>query len=606
MPTKPLIERALRSRVRGLKSVQVTLERGRAVVLVEPGSSAMIERVNAALRHIRPAGSFLEVRPFSNPPLENESRQSDVERLASLNPAVTVDGVIETVKMLVPEVDSIRLSRGSPIIAYVCNEAGKCSNELRDRVLAAMATCVTVGIPFDVQVDATRVGKPPVRRRDRRIERHGEEDEEVFGQRLTRLVRGAHDDIPLVDAATGSRLMTTITRDAPLGCFLPIYDRLMVAMLPARGDRDDYFEHEFGLNEETFLAYCRLGKIVPIFKFALREYPTRVARTFLEDPSVPFVTPRELDYLTARNAWSTQGWIQSVRSDPEVSQSLFELIERIGAARPETEDTRFRREILESLLRGAESFEGVFWRKGHIAAGHFGPAMALAKAVSIATPKGSSSMAPIDAYGAAMHFSMARALGASLFEALVSPPMVDLVGSMYGSSSGALTAASATRLTEVIGGLELAFSREVPPDEYVEILDQENTRRLRSIVTELLAIGDESGDGALRERVQAYNEGVRKIHRRSVESVDISIAGAVAKAGGSALGLGIVADLLQLKSIQRAAVVAGETLDDRLGGPLDRLRSWLNAVPAESIRLYKVRRRLERAAARASRPRPTQ
>jgi len=237
-----------------------------------------------------------------------------------------------------------------------------------------------------------------------------------------------------------------------------------------QGD-DDYYVRNYGLSEEHLLAYVRAKKIIPIFKFELGVYPEQVWRRFIEDPSLPFITARELDYASARYAWSSAEWVRILREDRNESRALFELLRDIDNHSTENSVVA---DVIRWMIDGAVSFEGIFWRRGHLSAGHYSPAMPLAKLVHHSVPFRSQSMAPIGVEGAAMHLSLGQAIGAATYEGLVqNEQLLEIVARFFGADpTSVVDISQGNWLREVLNALELAHGDDIPPDEYMDIVNE--------------------------------------------------------------------------------------------------------------------------------------
>jgi hypothetical protein len=220
--------------------------------------------------------------------------------------------------------------------------------------------------------------------------------------------------------------------------------------------------------------------------------------------------------------------------------------------------------------------------------------MPFAEAVDQSVPYTSKSMAPIEVSGAAMHLSMGLALGAATYEGLVqNEVLLHAVAQRFSDSADVLAVSDGARIRQLLDALGLAYSNDIPPDEYIDIVDQANTRRIRELVASLTA--DKHADDAdqdVRERIQRYNQGVVRITKKPVTTTDITIfTGLAAHAFGASwltsLGVALTS---------RVAGRIGDLVDaTKAGDALDWLRGKLNRVPKESIRLYRIRSRLDQA-----------
>lgn len=349
-----------------------------------------------------------------------------------------------------------------------------------------------------------------------------------------------------------------------------------------------------------FLTYCRRGKIIPIFKFSLDKYPEGLVRRFLEDPSLPLLRSRDLDFLGARYAWNECGYLRALREDRSLSQGIFEafLALQDHSRHYPKEQIEFVSDILDVMLRGAESFEGIMWRRGHLALADFSPAMLLTRSL-LSRDAGVPPALAIEAFGLATHLAIAQAFGSSLHEALeANDAILAFVARLFQPSPEAFTGSYVRTLHEILAALQVAYNPTIPATEYVEVFDSAETRRMRAIVGEVLEAGHQATKEAeIRERIQKFNDGVRKLRSRAIETVDVDVVGDLAKAGTIASGnatIGAILGILGIKLFQRAATRSFDAIveDTALGSYLDRVRGLINGVPVHSIRLFRVRKKL--------------
>jgi hypothetical protein len=145
----------------------------------------------------------------------------------------------------------------------------------------------------------------------------------------------------------------------------------------------------------------------------------------------------------------------------------------------------------------------------------------------------------------------------------------------------------------------LAYSNDIPPDEYIEIVNQANTRRIRELISSLAAgQHGEDYEQDVRERIQQYNQGVQRIIKTEVPMKEFTLlTGIVTKAFGASwlTTLGVV--LSDASAVVRRV---GSIIDaTKAGDALDGLRGKINRVPSESMRLYRLRNRLAQARRKA-------
>jgi hypothetical protein len=121
----------------------------------------------------------------------------------------------------------------------------------------------------------------------------------------------------------------------------------------------------------------------------------------------------------------------------------------------------------------------------------------------------------------------------------------------------------------------------------MDIFDEANTRRIRALLGQLVQCEDRHTELEIRELVQGFNQGVERIVRNAVEKADVSL---VASGAGKAIGLPSMNATLETASSIGGPL--GRVVDAHIGTALDRVRGWINRVPSQSVRLYKIRRRV--------------
>lgn len=562
----------------------------------------MLADAEAALVELVAFPTATEVRIAEDVSKADGTELAGVHRLAALSSIPTEDGLREGLMKLVPSIARLVLETGlGKIRLLISGENDTCPPELLKEASRAAHALIGIGgkcevapLALDDLRDDLRTPGFLIPARDRKLSELREADEARFEKRLRSLIESdTCEPLPLIDNLDGEKIFSTIgAKQAPIGAFLPIYDRIYLMMSPGlHQENKDYYIQNYGLSENDFFAYARAGKVIPVFKFELGVYPERVWRRFAEDLDVRYISPRELDYACARYAWSSAEWLRILRSDRAASQQLFAVLRNLDQS---SKEGRIVAWVIRNMLRGAETFEGEFWRRGHLAAGDYSPAMPLAEVVDQSVPYTSQSMAPIEVSGAAMHLSMGLALGASTFEGLVqNEAILRAVAQKFGASADVLGASDGARIRQVIDALGLAYSNDIPPDEYIDIVDQSNTRRIRELVSNLTAgMHSDGADQDVRERIQQYNQGVERIIKKSVTTTDITIVTGFA---ASAFEAGWLASLGVAQTSKAAGRVADLIDATKAGDALDWLRGKLNRVPKEAIRLYRIRSRLDQA-----------
>lgn len=602
MTTIARIRLGLLARVPGVLDVSITNgQTPIAHIVVPPNATAeLMADAESALRDVVAAGTLVQAE-FVERRVEGTPDPDGPYLLANIAADVSADGVVRTVERLVPEVAHVVFAgwNNGVFQIRIGDARGECSDALLAAASKAVSVAIVVGVPYEVSkllaTDRAPAHKdyPSAARTNVRLRDIAFEDEARFATRMTELVNtGSSERVPLIDDLEGEKICTTIggPNAATVGTFLPLYDRIFLLLVPD-GNPRDYYQRCYGVSEDVLLAYVRARKIVPIFKFELGRYPELVWRRFLEDPSLPFVTARDLDYLCARNVWWSSGWVRELREDREATAVMHLMLSTIRY--DSSPQMRHVAKVFRMLLIGAEAFEGDMWYRGHLGSGQYSPALPLIEIMrEFARNDPSKAMGMIETEGAAMHLAISQALGAASHEGLVSNErlLLEVAKTFGGESPGLFTWTQGTRLAEVLKGLELSFSEVIPPDEYIQIFDEANARRVRSLVSDLVRREDRHTELEIRELVQSFNQGVERIARNALEKADVSL---ISSGAGKAMGVPFLGTSVATASdIGR---LLGRAVDARVGTVMDRIRGWINRVPSQSVRLYKIRRRLRPA-----------
>lgn len=619
--TRTELKRALFARVDGLAAVEVRSNGPmQAVIYVQPKDGVdfdvLAKRINGALRSFGVAGVGYPVKPYPPPPAPEQAPLSGRFSVATLDTQCTRPGLAESLAKLVPGLARVLIDEEpGKIIVRIAADVGQPLAPVLAQVRQALAAIVFEGLSHEIvpfvegdrrgDVNALGILLP---KRSVELNRSTEDEHEKFAARLKRLIGGQSDAVPLLDDFNGSRVVcTSALRDAaPLSCFLPLYDRVYAILPPKTGDDGDYFKEVFGLAEADFLAFCRRGKVVPVFKFPLGTYPESVVRIFLSDPSIPRMTGRDLDYVAARYAWQQASFARALRNDATTTRRLFEVGAGTERSRATGMDAKFVTAMLDNMLYIAENFEGILWNRGHLALGLLSPAMPITLGMAAFAPARVSDMAQIDTHTAGVHLAIAQAFGASLHTGLVvNEPVLDFVSNFFLPSVARIDGASQRQMTGILTGLDIAYNDSIPADRYSEIFDGAETRRMRQLLGEIVGQGsDKIKDEEIRGRLRLYNEGVRKIAGNSLDQPnaesEADVLGDIARTTGYATGHVLlweaIAKFLDLPLVKRATEITLHKVieDTSAGGVVDCLRGAVNQVPPQSVRLFRLRRKLRR------------
>ncbi len=548
---------------------------------------------NASNETVPPGRAFLRLAAFASDQTRAGLRESLVKAVPSLGRATfqEVPGKFVQVK-----------------VAY---EDGRSSAKLVNDVRDALTSIGNGGIPFEVsQLPANHPQNELenagfiLPRRDPNVLKITEEDEDTFASRIPRLLTGKTDEVPFIDRHDGTRLLVTPTLRPPvqLACLLPLYDRVFVVMPHCEPDEYDfYFARNFDVSLEDFLSYARKLKIVPVFKFNLGVYPQALIDLWLNDASLPLITPRQLDYIAMRHIWTSSPHLHLLRSDKSVALEVDKFVHHALQSRGVSGPVRGLAQALEWMLLAAEEFEGIAWHRGHLALSNLSSGGILCQTIS-ALPdlfpnKAAAQTVAIDAFGVAGDLATAQAFSASLTEGmLVNQSVLDMILPFFTEAEDVLSQERTSAVVQIVRSLELHHSARIPADEYIEVLDAAETRRIRYLVRMLLEEGhDEIRWLELRNKVNALNQEVDKIERNAVDQSNVDVVGDLTKAGNLTFGMRTIAELLQLSIVRRAgSMILERAVDDtRVGDALDKVRGAINGVSSHAIRVFRIRRKLQ-------------
>lgn len=504
---------------------------------------------------------------------------------------------------------------GRSVTFYVSREDGSAPEDFLESVRMALLTIGYAGLPFEVRaidpnnpyhVDMRRAGFS-VPSRNSRIVNYTETDEARYAHRINRLVEGHRDQVAAVDDPSVSKIyLTPSVGTLDVGAMLPLYDRIYVE-LPLHIKDPNYFETAFGLEQETFVELCRAGSVVPVFKRNLGHYPEVVWRRWLEDISLPFVSPRDTDYLAMRHLWENSPFIRLLRNDAEQLRALDNAMSKILAAGgPEFRKNRWLYSVLGWIRHGAEEFEGIAFHQGTMALGSLSAGGVSAHLLSAEAPqlfkdKAMADTIAIESFVASQNIAVAHAFGASLSDGLVlNSSVLEAMVPMFQEAVEVHGRLETRRITEIVKALEIHYSPRIPIQEYLGVIADHKTERVRSIVKELLnGVNADSADHELRERVTKLNREVSKLQKKDlrISTVDVlgditSTAGAIT--GGGAYGMVLLAKLLGgILAGKLAARGVDSIIDGPAGATIDNIRGALNGVSPHAIRLFRLRSQLK-------------
>lgn len=633
MSTISLLRRVLRRDVAGLDAIIVTVEAPWVLkAYVRPKEGHAYETVRADTERVLNreihVGCVFHVYPLDDDLLAQPppavSAKLEIAALANdqMQQWQYLAGLVRAVPKLARLVTTRRKQGGS--VLYVADYNNKCEPdflaEVRQAVHAVSFAGASIQVeplnPTDIRNDLDNAGFL-MPRRDRRLVDTTESDDDRFVTRVRRLVdNDSSDSVRHVDDFLGTKLFSTQSfgQPLPLHCLLAYYDRVYVKMPfgpkpHEHTEKDDqYFQREFGIQAADFLEFCKAGRVIPVFNANLGHYPASVANIWLERLDLPFLTPRDLDYLAARFIWRTNAALRTLRRDRASLRALAQAYQKLSE--PGTAPQNVVRQIAW-LLHAADAFEGLIFHRGTAALGNISTAAPIAFAIDHVADslpsKDTSFTLSLEGFGAVHDILLAQAFDASLNEAMLLNDQIltMVVGLLRSSSSADVNDHSAIvrSLHRLIPAMDLHFASDIPAREYLDLFDQAETRRVRSLVARFLSSTGTSprpSDDELREGVQQLNNAVDRIRRNAVEVAVVDIVGDLATAGSAAVSnklLGSALGTAKQSWMKAAMNRIGDALveDSFLGGKLDSIRDALNGVPAGAIRIYKLRRKMGRS-----------
>lgn len=623
MTTPATLTRKLRNRIPDLDALEIASIRPFVfkVTFSSKGPRSreeVTEDVKEVLSAEKTAGCLFELEEFSSDNLRQKTSIPHYVLLAGLASDQRPSRLSETLVSVVHDLAKVFIEeqKGKGATFRVAKEDGSAPKEFLDRVEAALGVIGFAGLQFEVKAvdpknphhrDMRRAGFMVPARHPRLVD-FTEDDNDRYAQRIRRLVDGQHDELPIVDLqCAGQIYLTPGVGRIDIGALLPLYERIYVE-LPIRGNGDRYFEDAYGRDQQTFIELCRAGAVVPVFRRNAGLYPEPVWRQWLEDPSLPLISPRDADFVGMRHLWRTSGFIRDLRNNPEQLRAIDDAMSRIlNAGNPSFQQNRWLYDVLGWLRQGSEEFEGIAFHRGTLALGNLSAGGAAAHLLAsnsskMFNDKAIADMIAIEGFIASQNIATAQAFGASLFDNLVlNTTVLTAIAPMFQEGLEVNGRLETRRITELVKALEIHHSPRIPVREYLDVMNEHETARIRVLVQNLLdGIDGKSADRELRERVTKLNKEVRAIDKKSLNISTADVLGDASSAAGSASGGGAYGMVLLSKLL--GGVVAGKlatkAVDGLLDGPagsgIDAARGVLNGVSPQAIRIFRLRSKLKK------------
>ena len=575
--------------------------------------SELESRVRKVLDKYIPAGVMFEIEEFSPTTSTLSESLSPILSIAGFACDQSIPGLTRSLVKTVPDLARIVIDQrpGVKIVVMVSRADGTAPASFLRKVESSLRVVGYAGLAFEVvplpvsdPQFAPKQRAIAIPRRDPAIVEFTEQDDESYALRIRALMTGNSKMVPLIDKTEGCSLFLTASyKPLALGALLPLYERVFIEM-PSGHDANTV-EHRLGVSTEDFITFCRAQRVIPVFEENLGNYARSLVEPFLHDLSLPFLSPRTLDYIAMRYIWRTAEHLRFLRSNP----ILIELFENLSFPYNYNLSDSLPPEIGEVLgwqAMGAEEFEGLAFHRGRVDLANLSSGGPIAHAIAaIPDQKFSSKLAAKitkrEAFDAAINLGTAQALGASLADSMISNETVLKAVLPSFQVQAVRGVHNAFKLAQLVESLELNHSSKIPAGEYLDVLEQHETKRVRQIANNLL-LGEsgERGNRELREQVIVLNREIAKLARNSLEVSTVEVIGDLARAGdivsgGTTGGMAELSKILKLDALKKAlSMLLDRTLDGPAGDKIDELRGVVNRVSPQAIRLYRLRKKLER------------
>jgi hypothetical protein len=208
--------------------------------------------------------------------------------------------------------------------------------------------------------------------------------------------------------------------------------------------------------------------------------------------------------------------------------------------------------------------------------------------------------------GTADHIALSQAFGASAYVGMNLHPEVlqlaaqQFVGAnMEDANDVVLSQTRVATLKQLIEALELNYGGSISVDEYLDLFDRAETRRVRLIVGDMLARhGGVGQQEELRNAVRKLNDEVRRLTKSDLLRAEVDVIGDLGSAAKPAVGamayVGMLAAMLQLGLVKKLGQQAFDKLieDTKAGDALDKVRGRITGTSSAAVRLFRIRSRL--------------
>lgn len=633
------LERALLFRVPGIVKINSVAGEPYSITVYigdENGEilPEVLEIAEGVVEKIRPVTSLVAVKPYKDGPgdaVPPAALPEEIKRAAVFTPPTKSD-LEYLLKMgvngcIFAEAVTVR---GGEIAVYIGGEDGSASPEMLEKAEQLLKVIYGNAVKYDVRdyrdyasyAGANRSPTPffvdfrfdPQRYGDGSLLQLAKDDEERYCDLLPKLIDGEADpekELGCRFAKKGAALVDLGASEGDLEALLTIFSSVYL-YIPQDGERFSGSRAAtlpFSIKDKTFIRLVNAGRIIPVFHAPLHQYTPNTVIELVEASKGRAVLPRQLDGLTVLTMARQFPFWKEMRRNPGAAAEVFHLLKSHlrgfdGEDDLEALALRALKKAFEDHLLVAERGEQWFLDVGRLAAGILTPGGRIAdflNELAGAVDKKVLDTVKIEASSYAMNMTAARALGAVYSPAhVVNENILDMVAHLHSGPRRRVSAVSVEQLDEVIKGLHLVRPGHVPLEEYFEVINSSEAKRVRRIIFDVIyrAQGDPQ---KVKEEIDRFNSEVLKWRRSIIgKAADrvidvIDIVGLVLDKVPIPLGafgepvlsiFGIAVNALfgdKIKEAVDAAVFAALE---------DRVFAALGGVSPAAVRLSKVRSKI--------------
>ncbi|NLI13118.1 MAG: hypothetical protein GX425_10955 [Peptococcaceae bacterium] len=626
-----MMERTLRFRVPGIKKINSIEDRFKITVYVgdETGAAtgSLLALAQETAEKSRPLGSMVEIMSYNEGPGDSVlpyELSEELKKAHVFNPTNKTDLLI-ILKNCIPgciNVDTETVA-GGVIDIFLGDEEGQVSQEMIKNAKMLLQEIFDSSVQCNIyDFNRSPAAKMPNKRpvhliensrfdpalfQDRSLQVLAREDEEHFSDILSNLINGSgkERDVLKFRLPKGGAVYTDLQiTEERLKLLLTLYSRVY---LPIRQDGKAFLNSPVvqTISTDTLLSLSRMGRIIPVFHAPLHQYDVKTVLSFMEDPNIKVILPRQLDGLTVLTLAKQFPFWKKFREDPQTAAEVHHIIQNVAQDLKKLGPVgelqgHVLTETFNMHLTVAEMGEQWFLDKGHIAAGNLtagGTINSLINYSRIISSRSADQKAILDtvnieAHVYSMNMAMARAFGA-VYDAthVLNHMVLDLVARLQTGTKTDLLTPSINEMEAILKGCSIVCPEQVSLTDYLEVIHSSEAERLRGIITDVITDAQGSPE-KLIEEIERFNQEVVKWRKSKVQWVSNTI---------DFLGIGLDCALFPTGvSVPGVTSLLGLILKPLLGkldktslGKLeDRIFAAIGGVSPAAVRISKIRKKI--------------